>query len=96
MAESKQYEMEGKIKLILDTMKFESGFVKREFVITTNDLYPQDVKFEIYKDKCVVLDQFQEGDDIKVHFNIRGSCWQNRYYTNLQVCISCVANHGMQ
>ena len=32
----------GKVKLILDLQSWDSGFTKREFVITTNEQYPQD------------------------------------------------------
>jgi single-strand DNA-binding protein len=66
-------------------MKFESGFTKREFVVSTEEMYPQDVKFELLKDKCSILDQYQVGDTVRVSFNIRGSLWQNKYFTNLQV-----------
>ncbi len=42
----------GTIKVIEDLKTFPSGFMKREFVITTNDKYPQDIKFEVTKDKA--------------------------------------------
>lgn len=48
-----QFELEGKLKAKFDIQVFPSGFSKREFVITTNEMYPQDVKFELIKDKCV-------------------------------------------
>ena len=53
------YETVGKLKLIYDTQKFASGFTKREFVVTTQDKFPQDLKFEIVKDKCALLDSVQ-------------------------------------
>ena len=43
-------DIEGRIKLIYDTQTFASGFQKREFVITTKEQYPQDVKFELTKE----------------------------------------------
>jgi hypothetical protein len=66
-------ELKGKIKLINPTETFGSGFTKREFVITTNEQYPQDVKFEVVKDKCSSLDAYQVGQEIDVHFNVRGN-----------------------
>lgn len=83
MADNK-YELEGKIKIIFDQIKFESGFTKREFLVTSDDMYPQDIKFELLKDKCSLLDAYQVGDGVKVSFNIRGSTWQGKYFTNLQ------------
>ncbi len=43
------FEMKGKIKKIFDQQDFPSGFYKRDFVITTEDQYPQDVK--VYGDQ---------------------------------------------
>ncbi|MBT5167314.1 MAG: DUF3127 domain-containing protein, partial [Opitutales bacterium] len=37
------YEMEGKVKVIEDTQTFGSGFQKREFVVTSEEKFPQDV-----------------------------------------------------
>jgi hypothetical protein len=72
-------------QIIFDQIKFESGFTKREFLVTSDDMYPQDIKFELLKDKCSLLDAYQVGDGVKVSFNIRGSTWQGKYFTNLQV-----------
>ncbi|MBC2607131.1 DUF3127 domain-containing protein [Pelagicoccus albus] len=78
------YEMVGSVKLIEETQTFASGFAKREFVITTEDKYPQDVKFEATKEKIEQVDRLKEGDHVKVSFNIRGNEYKGRYYVNLQ------------
>lgn len=78
-------ELTGTIKVINDTQTFESGFQKREFVVTTNDPnYPQDIKLELIKDKCSVLDTYNVGQDVKVSFNLRGNEYNGKYYVNLQ------------
>jgi single-stranded DNA-binding protein len=78
------YEATGKIKLISDTQTFPSGFSKREFVVTTGDgKYPQDLKFEVVKDKCSILDDYKEGQDVQVNFDIRGNEYNGKYYVNL-------------
>ena len=78
------YEATGKIKVIFETQTFPSGFTKREFVLTTGDEnYPQDIKFEIIKDKCSWLDNFQQGQDVTVNFDIRGNEFKGKYYVNL-------------
>ena len=51
------YQLEGSIKLISPAQTFPSGFVKREFVVTTDDQYPQDIKLELTKEKCALLDK---------------------------------------
>lgn len=78
------YEASGTIKLINDTQTFPSGFTKREFVITTeHDKYPQDLKFEVVKDRCDMLDQFSVGQKVQLNFDIRGNEYKDRYYVNL-------------
>ncbi len=77
-------ELNGKIKVIMDVQTFGSGFTKREFVITTEEQYPQDVKFEALKEKTALLDQYSVGDQVKVSFNVRGNEYQGKYYVSLQ------------
>lgn len=77
------FEMTGKIKVIMDEERFDSGFIKREFVITTEDQYPQDVKFELFKEKTELMNQFSPGDKVNVKFDIRGREWNDKYFVNL-------------
>lgn len=78
------YELSGKIKLIDATQTFNSGFTKREFVVTTkDDKYPQDIKFEVVKDRCDQLDQYSVGQEVQVNFDIRGNEYNGRHYVNL-------------
>lgn len=78
------YETAGKLKWIGTTQSFSGGFTKREFVITTAaDKYPQDLKFEVVKDKCPLLDPLELGQDVQVNFDIRGNEYNGKYYVNL-------------
>jgi hypothetical protein len=78
------YETSGKLKWIGSVQSFPSGFSKREFVVTTaSDKYPQDLKFEIVKDKCALLDPFEIGEDVEVSFDIRGNEYNGKYFVNL-------------
>ena len=78
-------ELEGTIFKKFDTQKVKDSFQKREFVMEVSDgAYPQRIKMELTQDKCQLLDSHQEGDKIKVSFNIRGSEWQGKYFVNLQ------------
>ena len=58
--------MAGKIKSIQPPVTFPSGFVKREFVLTTDEMYSQEIKFDLIKDKIELLDRFSVGDAVKV------------------------------
>lgn len=79
-----ELKINGKVKLIMEQQSWDSGFTKREFVITTNEQYPQDVKLECIKDKTSLLDSLAEGDDVDVSFNVRGNEYNGKYYVNLQ------------
>lgn len=78
------YQMPGRVKLIMEKQTFSSGFTKREFVITTQDDYPQDIKFECVKERCALLDALQPDDRVTVSFSIRGNEYKDRYFVNLQ------------
>jgi len=77
-------KLKGSIKIINDTQQVTDSFKKREFVITTEGDYPQDVKFEATQDRVSILDGLSIGDTVDVSFNIRGNEYKEKYYVNLQ------------
>ncbi len=77
------YEMTGTIKQIMDEQTFPSGFSKREFVITSEDEYPQDIKFVLFKEKSRMLDVLKIGERVKVSFGIKGNEYKERFYVDL-------------
>jgi len=79
-----ELKLKGKVKEIMAVENFDSGFSKRQFVITTDDTYPQDVVFELIKDKCDLIDPYAIGSDVEVSFNVRGNFYNGKYYTNIQ------------
>jgi len=80
-----ELKLSGTIKQIGEKQTFDSGFCKVEFVLTTNEQYPQDVKFEIVKDKADNFLQYNKvGNVVDVAFNVRGNEYNGKYYVNLQ------------
>ena len=78
------YEMTGTVKVVMDEVTFDSGFSKREFVVTTDDdRYPQQVKFECVKEKSALLNNVQPGQRVTVAFDIRGNENKGRYFVSL-------------
>lgn len=71
------------VKEVMDEQTFSSGFNKREFVVTTEDKFPQDIKFECLKDKVALLESVAKGQKVKVSFDVRGSEWKGKYFVNL-------------
>ena len=68
-------QLTGNIKLIKDTVQATDTFKKREFVITTNDMYPQDIIIQMVQDKVGLLDAYKVGQDVTVSINLRGREW---------------------
>ena len=77
-------EISGKIKEIFEEQTFNSGFKKKEFVVTTQEQYPQDLKLELIQDKTDLINGFNKGDEVKAQVNLRGNEYNGRYYVNLQ------------
>ena len=84
-------EIKGKIKKILETVEISERFRKREFIIeySNNPEYPQSIQFEMIQDRCELLDQFKEGQQVEIFFDLRGREWTSpqgeiKYFNTLQ------------
>lgn len=77
------FEIEGKVYKIGDIQTLKNDFTKRDFVVETQEQYPQKVNFELVKDKTALADRFAIGQQVKVSFNVRGSEWNGRFFVNL-------------
>lgn len=78
------FEVEGKLHKVFDTEQKTDSFRAREFVLEVTDgQYPQMVKFQLTQDKCELMDSHSEGDELTVHFDLRGREWNGKYFTNL-------------
>lgn len=78
------FEVTGKLYKKFATEAKSEKFQTREFVIEIADgNYPQLVKFQLLQERCQILDTYNEGEEIKVHFDLRGREWQGKYFTTL-------------
>ena len=77
-------QVKGKLKIKGEVQTFDSGFTKLEFVVTTAEQYPQDIKLELFKEKVDLIKAHNVGDELNVHFNIRGNEYNGKYYVALQ------------
>lgn len=78
------FQISGKLVKKMEIESKTPSFQAREFVIVTQEQYPQHVKFQLVQDRCSVIDKFNENDDLTVFFDLRGREWQGKYFTNLQ------------
>jgi len=86
-----RFESTGVIRAIMDPQQVTESFRKREFALEIDDgRYTQTVKFQLVQDKTALLDDFEVGQQIRVHFNLRGreytrkSDGETDYWTNLE------------
>jgi hypothetical protein len=86
------YELTGKLLIKFDTMQRTETFKTREFVVEKSEdingkLITNLIKFQCVQDRTGIIDRVNVGDEIKVHFNIRGSKWEKdgrvSYFNNL-------------
>ena len=86
------FEITGKLISISDTQQVSERFKKREFVLELNEeingnVYTNFAKMQLVQNKCDIMDNYNEGDTIKVNFNIKGNKWERdgkvNYITNL-------------
>lgn len=78
------FEITGRLHKKFDTENKTDSFQAREFVIVVdNSGYTNYIKFQLVQDKCGLIDSYEEGQDIKVHFDLRGREWNEKYFTNL-------------
>jgi hypothetical protein len=83
------FKLEGTLKVANETQVISDKFSKREFVIETQDQYPQLVIFQLTQDKCNLLDAFKVGNQLEVSFNLRGREWRSpagevKYFNTLE------------
>lgn len=82
-------ELFGKLYYIGQIQEVSASFIKRDFVIETDDQYPQHIKCELHQDRVDIIDSFSLGDSLKIFYNIKGRKWtdengQDKYFVTLQ------------
>ena len=82
------FELQGKIEVIFDTQQVTDRFKKREFVVAFQDgTYTEQIKMQLTQERCDLMDEFNEGDEVKVMFNLKGRAYtkdgKTSYFTNL-------------
>ncbi len=87
-------EVTGKLLVKYDTLQVSDKFKKREFVMElaeeiNGNIYTNFAKLQLVQTKCDIIDRYNNGDMIKVSFNIKGNSYvdkkdgQTKYITNL-------------
>lgn len=93
-------DIKGKVHEIGATTQVTDSLRKRNIVIeyVENPQYPEYVQFEAIQDRCNLLDNVKRGDDVEIHFNIKGRPWTDKtgktsYFNSLQMWKISVLGH---
>jgi single-stranded DNA-binding protein len=70
-------QITGIIKVIKPIQQVSATFSKREFVIETQEQYPQTIQLELHGDRVDIIESFTEGQEVECHINLRGRSWTN-------------------
>jgi hypothetical protein len=101
-------EVTGKLHVKYGAQQVSERFKKREFVLElaeeiNGNVYTNYAKMQLVQNKCDILDKFNEGDMVKVSFNIKGNKWEKdgkvNFITNLdawRIENAGMAQGGMQ
>ena len=86
---SNNFEIKGEIHEIGKEQVFSEKFKKRDLILRIQDNnYEQHIKFQLINDRCDLLDKYKVGQDVIVHFNLKGRGYEKNnetvYYTNLE------------
>ena len=86
-----KFQATGTVRAIMDTQQISDTFRKREFALEIQDgNYPQTVKFQTVQDRTELLDNLEVGQEVTVHFNLKGREFTRKtdgttdYWTNLE------------
>lgn len=83
-------EVKGKLIKKFEATEHGGSFKKIEFILETEDKYPQMVKMQATQERVSVIESMPIGTVANFHFNLRGREWTNPkgeavYFTNLEV-----------
>ena len=82
-------DIKGKVLKVFPKKQISEKFAKREFVIATEDKYPQQIIIQTTQERCDLLNDISEGDEVQTFINIRGREWisptgEQRYFNTLE------------
>lgn len=73
-------ELKGKVHEVGPVQQVSADFTKRDLIVLddSNPTYPEYIRFETIKDKTKLLDELRPGDEVTVHYNVKGRPWTNK------------------
>lgn len=70
-------QITGTLRLIRNIQQVSEKFQKREFVVVTNEQYPQTIQIELQGNNVDIIDAYSVGEEVTCDINLRGRNWTN-------------------
>lgn len=86
------YQLEGKLWVKYNIVQRSESFKTRDFIVAKTEdvngrVVTNYIKFTLKQDTVRLLDKFEEGSDVTVSFNLKGTRWEKdgkvNYITSL-------------
>lgn len=56
---------------------------KQEFIVETKEQFPRKICFTLFNEKLSLIDQFSEGSEIEVSFNLESREYNSKWFHNV-------------
>lgn len=76
--------LRAKLPIQQGTSKTGNPWMKQEFVIETQEQYPRKICANLWGDKTDMLNQFTEGQQVKVSFDLESREFNGKWYTDVK------------
>lgn len=73
-------QIQAKVHEVGATQQVSESFKKRDLIVAyaENPQFVEYIRFEATQDRVTAFDGLQPGDEVEVHFNLRGRPWTNK------------------
>ncbi len=65
-------QIKGTLHFIENENRVNDNFTKKEFIVKTDETYPQFIRMEFHNSQIGLLSSFKVGDKVSVDINLRG------------------------
>lgn len=81
--------IKGKLIFKGDVQQVSASFKKQEFVVETDDKYPQKILVQATQERTDLLNGISVGQVVKVYYNLNGRSWTNpqgevKYFNSIE------------
>lgn len=85
MAARQNYKITGIISKIGQRESKSNSFTARQVILDVEDgNYTQNIPIQFTQDRCDLCDNFSEGEEVTISFNLRGRIWQDKCFGSIE------------